>query len=66
MSSIRDLIHGDGRLDTALRALALTLFLAVAVALVWTTLAVRRDAAALEPAFDDEPNTPSLKKELQP
>ncbi len=47
MSSLRDLVYGDGRLDTALRSFSLAVFAAVAIALIWTAVSIRADAAAL-------------------
>ncbi len=49
MTSLRDLVSGDTIIDTAFRALAMTIFLAITIALVWTTHSVRKDSYAFEP-----------------
>ncbi len=48
MRQLRELMIGDGSLDTAFRAMAMAVFLAVATALIWTTLTVRKDARAAD------------------
>ena len=44
MTQLRELVSGDGSLDTALRGLALAAFLLISAALIWTTVSVRADA----------------------
>ena len=56
MSQLRELVRGDGNLDTAFRALALAVFIAVATALVWTALVVQRDVLVSD-SFMTEPET---------
>lgn len=41
MSSLVELIRGEGRADAVVRAVLLSLMLAVSAALVWTTLSSR-------------------------
>ena len=55
MGQLRELVSGDGSLDTALRALALALFVAVATAIIFTALTVGGLAAAMEPATKATP-----------
>ena len=63
MSTFLELIQGEGRADTVVRALLLALLLGVSAALVWTTVAGRAHPDPTAPSFQTQATGPSPRAE---
>ncbi len=63
MSTLLELIQGEGRADTVVRAVLLALLLGVSAALVWTTVSGRVRPEPVPTTFHSQSSGPSPRAE---